>query len=185
MDSERIRGFLFYSPGENCSSLLGRRIGELLQAGDVLALWGELASGKTLLTQGIAGGLGVAPNVRVTSPTFTIINEYSGRLHLYHLDLYRITGPDELETIPWQETVFGSGVAVIEWPDRLGRLLPVERWDVRFSILDDESREILISGHGKKNRQRMPKWVEMLDKLQDEALCRRLEKQAAGGEKLL
>ena len=87
--------FLFNSPDEECSLLLGHRIGELLRAGDILALRGELASGKTLFTQGIARGLGIGPEVRVTSPTFTIINEYTGRLHLFHLDLYRISGPDE------------------------------------------------------------------------------------------
>jgi len=166
-----MKEFLFNSPGEQCSLLFGRRIGELLQAGDILALWGELASGKTLLTQGIAGGLGVAPEVRVTSPTFTIINEYSGRLHLYHLDLYRISGPDELETLPWQESVFGDGVAVIEWPDRLGRLLPAERWDIRFSIGGEENRKMLLCGHGRKNRTRMAKWVEKLERVQLEAVC--------------
>ena len=166
-----MREFLFHSPGENCSRLLGRRIGELLQGGDVLALWGELAAGKTLLTQGIAAGLGVAPGTRVTSPTFTIINEYSGRLDLFHLDLYRISEPDELETLPWQETLFGGGVAVIEWPDRLGRLLPADRWDIKFSILDEENREILISGHGKKNRRRMAEWGEMLEGLRTDTLC--------------
>ena len=94
--------FVFNSPGEECSLLLGRAIGELVQSGDILALRGELGSGKTLLTRGIARGLGVGPQVRVTSPTFTIINEYSGRLDLFHLDLYRISGPDELETLPWR-----------------------------------------------------------------------------------
>ncbi len=120
--------FIFNSPGEECSLLFGRAIGQLVQAGDILALHGELGAGKTLLTQGIARGLEVGPEVRVTSPTFTIINEYSGRLHLFHLDLYRISGPDELETLPWQESLFGNGVAVIEWPERLGRLLPADRW---------------------------------------------------------
>ncbi len=166
-----MKEFLFHSPVEECSLLLGRLIGELLQAGDILALWGELATGKTLLTQGIARGLGVAPEVRVTSPTFTIINEHSGWVHLYHLDLYRISGPDELETLPWQEALFGNGVAVIEWPDRLGRLLPAQRWDIIFSISGEQSREILLRGRGRKNRARMAKWVETLEKAQLEAVC--------------
>ncbi len=152
--------------------LLGRRIGELLLAGDILALWGELASGKTLLTRGIARGLGVGPEVRITSPTFTIINEYSARLHLYHLDLYRISGPDELETLPWQESIFGDGAAVIEWPDRLGRLLPAERWDIKLSISGEEKRNMLLCGHGRKIRARMAKWVEMIKEVQLKALCR-------------
>ncbi len=151
--------------------LLGRATGELLQAGDILALWGELGSGKTLLAQGIARGLGVAPTVRITSPTFTMINEYQARLRLYHLDLYRISDPGELETLPWQESLFGNGVAVIEWPDRLGQLLPAERWDIRFSISGEESREMLLCGHGRKNRARMAKWVENLKEVQAEAPC--------------
>ncbi len=166
-----MKEFIFDSPGEECSLLLGRRTGELLQAGDILALWGELASGKTLFTQGIARGLRVGPEVRVTSPTFTIINEYSGRLYLYHLDLYRISDPDELETLPWQESLFGKGVAVIEWPDRLGRLLPAERWDIKFSISGEQNRKMVLCGHGRKNRRRMTKWVEMLKDVQHEALC--------------
>jgi tRNA threonylcarbamoyladenosine biosynthesis protein TsaE len=152
--------------------LLGRAIGELLQPGDILGLWGELAAGKTLLARGIARGLGIGPEVRITSPTFTIINEYAGRLRLYHIDLYRISGPDDLDTLPWQESLFGNGVAVIEWPERLGRLLPAERWDIKFSICDKESREMLICGRGRKNRARMAKWVEKLEEVQLEARCR-------------
>jgi len=163
--------FLFNSPCEECSLLLGATIGELVEPGDILALWGELAAGKTLLARGIARGLGVSPETRITSPTFTIINEYQARLRLYHLDLYRLCGPEGLETLPWQESLFGDGVALIEWPERLGRLLPAERWDIRFSISGDESREIALSGRGSKNSARMAKWVESLKKVQDEAPC--------------
>ena len=166
-----MKEFLFHSAGEECSLLLGRRIGELLQPGDIVALWGELAAGKTLLARGIARGLGIGPEVRITSPTFTIINEYSGRVRLYHLDLYRISGPDDLDTLPWQESLFGNGVALIEWPERLGRLLPAQRWDIKFSISGEESREMLICGRGRKNQARMAKWVEKLKQIQIEALC--------------
>lgn len=162
----------FDSPGEECSLLLGLRIGELLQAGDILALWGELASGKTLFTQGVARGLRVAPEERVTSPTFTLINEYRGRLYLCHLDLYRISDPDELDTLPWQESLFGNGVAVIEWPDRLGRLLPAERWDIEFSISGERNRKMVIRGRGRRNRPRMLKWAETLKDVQFESPCR-------------
>ncbi len=164
--------FFFSSPCEECSLLLGRKIGEMLQPGDILALWGQLASGKTLLTRGIASGLGVPPQERVTSPTFTIINEYSGRLHLFHLDLYRLSGADELEALPWQEALFGDGVAVIEWPERLGRLLPANRWDIEFSICGEESRTMLLRSHGRKNRGLMAKWRRMLEVLQTDSACR-------------
>ena len=163
--------FLFNSPGEECSLLLGRKIGELLEAGDILALWGELAAGKTLLTRGIAGGLRIPPEQRITSPTFTIINEYSGRLQLFHLDLYRLSGADELDTLPWQESLFGDGVAVIEWPGRLGRLLPDARWDVTFSISGEESRTILVRPHGPRNLARMVNWFEEFRILQADPAC--------------
>ncbi|MEN6438306.1 MAG: tRNA (adenosine(37)-N6)-threonylcarbamoyltransferase complex ATPase subunit type 1 TsaE [Syntrophobacter sp.] len=166
-----MKEFLFDSPSEECSLLLGRMIGELLEPGDILALRGELGAGKTLLVRGIARGLGVSPDVRVTSPTFTIINEYSGRLYLYHLDLYRVSGPDELETLPWEESLFGRGVAAIEWPDKLGRLLPSERVEIVLTISGDESRRVRISGLGKKNRERMPLWKDAMEKLRCEPPC--------------
>jgi tRNA threonylcarbamoyladenosine biosynthesis protein TsaE len=78
---------------------------------------------------------------------------------------------DELDTLPWQEALFGGGVAVIEWPDRLGRLLPAERWDIKFSIIDERNRELSISAHGRKNRQRMVKWVQVFERIQMEERC--------------
>lgn len=161
----------FDSPGEECSLLLGRIIGELLQPGDILALRGELGAGKTLLVRGIVRGLGIPPDVRVTSPTFTIINEYSGRLYLYHLDLYRVSGPHELETLPWEESLFGRGVAAIEWPDKLGKSLPSERIEVSITISGDEARRFRIRGLGKKNRVRMLQWKEVIEKTQREPPC--------------
>ncbi|SHE32478.1 tRNA threonylcarbamoyladenosine biosynthesis protein TsaE [Desulfacinum infernum DSM 9756] len=126
------------------SRTLGRAIGERLRAGDVVALWGELGAGKTFLTGGIAQGLGVPEEIPVTSPTFTIINEYEGRVRLYHLDLYRIGDVDELETLPWREALFGSGAAVVEWPERLGGYLPDERVDIHIEIRDVTARSFRL-----------------------------------------
>ncbi len=133
---------------------IGVALGGVLRAGDVVALWGELGAGKTLFTRGIARGLGVPERIPVTSPTFTLINEYDGRLHLYHLDLYRVSHPDELETLPWKEALFSDAVAVIEWPERLGDLLPESRWDVRITVTGDEQREVELAfpGSGGANR---------------------------------
>lgn len=138
------------SPSEECSLRLGITIGEQAESGDVFALRGDLGSGKTLFARGIARGMGIPPQIPITSPTFTIINEYDGRLHLFHLDLYRLATIEELETLPWRETLFGSGVAVIEWPDRAGALLPEERWDIHFDFLDDDSRLITIAACGER-----------------------------------
>ena len=157
-----MNALTIHSPCESFSLELGRRIGSLLQPGDVLALHGDLGAGKTLLARGIARGLGVPEEIPVTSPTFTFINEYEGRLRLYHLDLYRLAEPDELETLPWREALFGAGTAVVEWPERMGTLLPEERWDVRIEITGDDDRSITIAAFGEKACTRLDALQEIL-----------------------
>ncbi|MCE5244919.1 MAG: tRNA (adenosine(37)-N6)-threonylcarbamoyltransferase complex ATPase subunit type 1 TsaE [Syntrophobacteraceae bacterium] len=150
-----MNSLTIHSPSEEFSLELGRMIGSILRPGDILALHGELGAGKTLLAQGIARGLGIPADIPITSPTFTFINEYEGRLRLCHLDLYRLGEPDELETLPWREALFGGGVAVIEWPERMGTLLPKERWDVRIEVTGEDSRSISIAALGEKARTRL------------------------------
>lgn len=140
---------------EEQTAALGTALGKILEPGDVVALWGELGAGKTFLAGAIARGLGVLPSTPVTSPTFTLINEYDGRLHLYHLDLYRLGDPDEIETLPWREVLHGAGVAVIEWPERLGTWIPGERWDVLIEILGDLGRRITVRARGSPNADRL------------------------------
>ncbi len=166
-----MKGLRFESSGEGCTLLLGEKIGTLLEPGDVIALRGELGAGKTLLVRGIARGLGLPPSVPVTSPTFTIINEYPAHLHLCHMDLYRISEPDEMDTLPWQESLFGNGVAAIEWPERLGGLLPAERIEIEIRITGDETRSIRISIRGKKAGERTAKWVEELQDIKSAENC--------------
>jgi tRNA threonylcarbamoyladenosine biosynthesis protein TsaE len=155
-----MRALIIHSDSEAASLELGRHIGECLEAGDVLALWGELGAGKTLLTRGIARGLGISSEVRITSPTFTFINEYEGRLRLYHIDLYRVVDAAEVDTIPWREVLFGSGVAVVEWPERLGPGLPDERFDIQLQIIGDDTRTITIRAHGVGNPARLKRWSQ-------------------------
>jgi len=101
----------------------GHTLAYRLEAGDVIALTGELGAGKTTLTKAIAEGLGVTDTV--TSPTFTLINEYySGRLPLFHFDVYRLTDASELETLGYEEYFFGKGVTVIEWADLVSDYIP-------------------------------------------------------------
>ncbi|MCX7823758.1 MAG: tRNA (adenosine(37)-N6)-threonylcarbamoyltransferase complex ATPase subunit type 1 TsaE [Syntrophobacterales bacterium] len=131
------------SPEETVA--LGRTFGSRLKPGDVVALWGDLGSGKTTFTRGIAQSLGIPPSIPITSPTFTIINEYLGTTRLYHIDLYRIRGSEDVESIALREILYGNGVSVIEWPDRLGiDGLPENRWDILFDILDENGRLITI-----------------------------------------
>jgi len=102
---------------------LGRAIGRALTAGSIVALNGELGTGKTTLTQGIARGLDVPEAFQVTSPTFTLVNEYPGRLTLYHVDLYRLSGPADLETLGYEEFFFAEGVTVVEWSEKIAEIL--------------------------------------------------------------
>lgn len=160
------------SRSEDCTKVLGERIGALLEPSDVLALWGDLGAGKTFLAGAVARGLGIPPEIPITSPTFTFINEYEGRLHLYHLDLYRLGDPDELETLPWREALWGTGAAIVEWPDRLWDMLPAHRWDIRLEPAGESARRITLEAIGGRNRSRMPHWMEVLSGLQDGPECR-------------
>ena len=138
------------------SSLHTERLGERLAAhaepGDVIALWGELGAGKTVLARGIAIGLGIDEE-SVTSPTFIILHEhFGGRLPLYHLDLYRLD-PTQLGSTGWEEAVDAGGVTVIEWPDRAGDQLPADRVDVRLEHVAETKRRATIEGTGPRSRR--------------------------------
>ncbi len=107
------------SAGEIQTLELGERLGRLLQQSALILLQGDLGAGKTVFARGIARGLGVPSQVPITSPTFTLMNHYQARLDLYHFDLYRLTGPDDLVEIGFDEYVDGAGVALVEWPEKL------------------------------------------------------------------
>ncbi len=114
---------------------LGTILGSLLQKGDVIGLFGDLGTGKTVFTQGIARGLKVEDYV--TSPTFTLINEYSGSLPLFHFDVYRLDDPEELLELGYEEYFFGEGVTVIEWAEKIEDYLPPGYLAVNFSKTGD------------------------------------------------
>jgi tRNA threonylcarbamoyladenosine biosynthesis protein TsaE len=128
---------------------IGRLLGILLEAGDTVCLYGDLGAGKTNFAYGIARGLDVQEQY-ITSPTFTFVNEYQGRVPLYHLDLYRLKGPDELESIGFDEYIESDGVTVIEWAERAADELPVENLSVYFSYVGETSREIGFRGDGER-----------------------------------
>ncbi|MEI8172837.1 MAG: tRNA (adenosine(37)-N6)-threonylcarbamoyltransferase complex ATPase subunit type 1 TsaE [Deltaproteobacteria bacterium] len=125
---------------------IGRIIGESLNAGDIVALSGDLGTGKTYLTKGIARGLGVSEQYQITSPTFTLINEYPGRLTLYHFDLYRLESFLDMINLGYEEYLFGKGVSVIEWAEKASDILPDETIFISLTHLDENTRKMVISG---------------------------------------
>jgi tRNA threonylcarbamoyladenosine biosynthesis protein TsaE len=127
---------------------LGERVGRLASAGDFIALTGELGSGKTHFARGVAVGLGIGPSVHVTSPTYTLVNTYTGRLQLHHFDLYRLAGEPDVIELGFEEYFYGSGVCIVEWAERLQALLPVERISVTFTYLDENARIVTFAPHG-------------------------------------
>jgi len=140
----------FTSPSSESTQSVGEAIGQFATEGDVICLYGDLGAGKTTLTQGLARGLGC--DSRVTSPTFTLVQEHAGRMRLYHLDCYRLDGPEDLEPLGADDWLGREGICVIEWPERVLAALPSDRLDV---ALDDTSpcREIEIRGIGPRGRQ--------------------------------
>jgi tRNA threonylcarbamoyladenosine biosynthesis protein TsaE len=124
----------------------GEAFAAILKAGDVVALSGDLGAGKTVFVKGIARGLNVEE--MVTSPTFTIVREYEGRMPLYHFDVYRIGDADEMEDTGYFDYICGEGVVVVEWAEKIKALLPENRIDVTLEKTGDETRNILIKGRG-------------------------------------
>lgn len=127
---------------------LGQFIGEILKPGSVIGLCGELGTGKTHLIKGLARGLGVDQRYYVTSPSFTIINEYPGRIPLNHIDLYRLEEMDQMEELGYEEYFHGDGVTVIEWAEKILPVLPANRLMVELTHLCEHRRKFRITGLG-------------------------------------
>ncbi|MBI5150265.1 MAG: tRNA (adenosine(37)-N6)-threonylcarbamoyltransferase complex ATPase subunit type 1 TsaE [Candidatus Omnitrophica bacterium] len=152
------------SKSESETLRFGERLAKHLRKGDILCLEGELGSGKTTLIKGIAKGLKIASE-RVNSPTFVLMNAYHGRLPvprsgtysagqaglpLYHFDLYRLEKADEIGAIGYEEFLYGDGVAVIEWAERLGALTPKEYLRVELKHKGENERSIKLAAVGEK-----------------------------------
>lgn len=118
----------------------GRLLGQAAQPGDVICLDGDLGAGKTTLTQAIAQGLEIPADEYVTSPSFAILHEYQGRIPLYHMDFYRLTDAADIQDLGLDEYLFLSGLAVLEWCERAGDLVPATRLKITMTTLPDESR---------------------------------------------
>jgi tRNA threonylcarbamoyladenosine biosynthesis protein TsaE len=130
------------SASAEATRALGAMLAKAAAPGDLVCLWGELGAGKTQLAKGFGAGLGV--EATINSPTFVLMTEYAGRLPMFHVDLYRLAGPEEAIDGGLLDERQSAGVTVVEWPDRLGRALPEARLDVRLDGTGDEPRTISV-----------------------------------------
>lgn len=145
LDERVAHAVTIQSHSEEQTRELGVRLGRRTRAGDLIGLYGELGSGKTCLVRGLAEGLGVAPH-KVRSPTFTLVNEYSGgRLPLYHIDLYRLA-PSAVDRMALRDYLYGDGVCVVEWFERLGEDTP--HLGIQFTFVGENERMLVAVAHG-------------------------------------
>jgi len=148
-----------YSEAETES--LGTLLGKSLTPGSVVGLVGELGAGKTCLARGVARGLDVPPDIHVASPTFTLVNEYAGRLPLYHVDLYRLGNPDELQEIGLDEYYRGEGACLVEWFDRFPEDAPPEHLLVTLEVTGDLDRRLRLQPRGEQHLSLAKRWLAL------------------------
>jgi tRNA threonylcarbamoyladenosine biosynthesis protein TsaE len=129
--------------------MLGRTLGEVLKGPAVILLSGELGTGKTCFTQGLARGLGIAEDQPVTSPSYALMNHYQGRMDLYHFDLYRLSHVEDVLDLGFEDYLYGRGVTVVEWADRIPGIVP-EGLCVQLSCREDDIREVDFHARGKE-----------------------------------
>ena len=128
----------------------GAKLGKLLQGGEIVALIGDLGTGKTCFVRGVAQGLDVGSDVWIRSPTFTLINEYHGRLPVYHIDLYRVETRSHLEGLNLREYLYSDGVSLIEWFEHLPLGEVDERLELRMAYANGAKRELMFTAHGER-----------------------------------
>ncbi len=139
---KRKKTFKTESPEE--TQALGEQLGKTLKSGDVIALIGDLGTGKTCLTQGIARGVGIAPDEVVSSPSYILINEYNGTVPIYHIDLYRLENAEEIAELGLSEYIEGDGICIIEWAERMANGLPDICIKIYITWEDENTRFINI-----------------------------------------
>ncbi len=141
---------------------IGKTIAKNLHKADIVCLFGELGSGKTVLTKGIAAGLGIKQSY-VTSPSFVLIREYStAKMPFYHFDLYRLKAAKDIPVLGYEEYLYGEGITVIEWADRLKYLLPKEYLKIKLSVNLSLQRLLEFSAFGRRYKELLGKIDEDL-----------------------
>lgn len=149
---EPLSRLAYTSCSEDATLALAEALGGALHGGDAVGLAGDLGAGKTAFVRGLALGCGTDPGVPVCSPTFTLANIYPGRVTLYHLDLYRLSDPDELEAIGFRDYADGSGVVAVEWFDRFPEVLGPDALVLRLTLVDENRRTIVLEASGPRGR---------------------------------
>ncbi len=129
---------------------VGKDIGRRLLPGDVVALVGELGAGKTQLIKGLAAGVGIENSAYISSPSFTLIHEYPGKVPFYHIDLYRLGREQEAGELGLEEYFQGTGITAIEWADKIPSFLPEEYLSISIAYFDRNIRSLEIAGNGKR-----------------------------------
>jgi tRNA threonylcarbamoyladenosine biosynthesis protein TsaE len=135
---------IFTSTNSDETKNFGKKLASKLKPGSVVSLRGSLGAGKTVIAKGIAEYLQISE--AIVSPTFTILQEYEGTLPLYHMDLYRISGSDEFEMMGGEEMLYGEGITLIEWSEKIDEMLPENTIYIDLKILDNQDREINVVG---------------------------------------
>ena len=143
-------GWTIVTTSPRQSQNLGRNLGKLVQGGEIIGLVGEFGTGKTCFVRGFAHGIDVGAEAWVRSPTFTLINEYSGRLPVYHIDLYRVGKQAELDSLNLREYLYGDGVSLIEWFEFLPAHEVDEYLELRISHCGGNRRELTFVAHGQR-----------------------------------
>ncbi len=146
---------------------LGERLARILEGGDIVTLQGDLGAGKTRFSQGVAFGLGVERSYPITSPTYTILNEYEGRLPLYHFDFYRFGAESDLRELGFEEQFYGRGVCLVEWPQRLAAGFSEEYLEIRIDLLGDDARSFTLIPHGSAFEARVVSFGQNIKKCFD------------------
>jgi tRNA threonylcarbamoyladenosine biosynthesis protein TsaE len=138
-------------------------LAEKLEKGSIIALTGELGAGKTVFVKGLAKGLGIADYDYVNSPTFVIVKEYTGKIDLYHFDVYRLEEQNFCDTLDYRRYFYGNGITVIEWADKIIDELPEEYMEVKIEHKGERQRKISFQGIGHR-------YDEILEKIKAEGI---------------
>ena len=161
-----VKSLKYLTKSDKETIWFGKKLGELLSSGDLIALTGNLGSGKTWFSKGIALGLGVDEDTVITSPSFSLVNEYNGRHLIYHMDLYRLGDMPDLFSAGLEEYFYyDDGVVIMEWAERWPELLPESKIEVSLEIIDEQKRIITIFG-------RHQRAFDIIKSLEQEAFLR-------------